>query len=269
MIKQIFIMQMNGILLYNKNYTKEIYDADVLVGFFASIANFSREALNTIVRNINLGPDRKLILCTIQEEGILSAAIANINDSDDLIYNILKDITQDFIDQYGPYYIAENINPSFVEKIIDKNITGKTVSNKLKRFFLCWVVLLPLLVIFLQVSTFTGQMLFDLMGLYEPTYFFGDILIKVVPGFFLISSIVSLELFILPNLINGYITYHKKIMYFNTVAYLILTLLGFLAGKIYYMVIILIAYLPLVLIISIFFTVQGYQLVSKKKMTDK
>ncbi|MHA1338374.1 MAG: hypothetical protein ACTSRZ_00550 [Promethearchaeota archaeon] len=269
MIKQLYIMKMNGILLYSKNYTDEKYDDDILVGFFASIANFSREALNTVVQNLNLGMENKLVLCPIVEEGILSAAIVSSNDSEDLVYSILKDITQDFIDEYGPHYIAENINQSYIDKIVDNNLGGKTVASKFKRFILCWLILGPLSVIFMQLSAFTGQMLFDMMGLYQPTFNFETVLSTVVPGFFLISTIVSLELFILPNLINGFVMFHKKIMYFNTILYIIITMLGFLLGGVYYMIIILGSYLPLVLIISIFFTAQGYNLASKKKLNEK
>ena len=62
MIKSIYIMQENGVLLYSKNFLKEKFDSNLLVGFFASIANFSREALNSVVKNMDLGEDNKLIL---------------------------------------------------------------------------------------------------------------------------------------------------------------------------------------------------------------
>ncbi len=56
MLKNLYILDENGILLYSKEFTREEqYDDNLLIGFFTSIANFSREALGTAVKNVNLG----------------------------------------------------------------------------------------------------------------------------------------------------------------------------------------------------------------------
>ena len=100
MFKSLYIMDENGLLLYSKNFMKHQYDENILIGFFTSIANFSREALGGVVKNLNLGQNNKLILLPNTEERLLCAAIVGDNDNEDLISRILKNVLQDFIDTY-------------------------------------------------------------------------------------------------------------------------------------------------------------------------
>ena len=109
MFKSIYILDENGILLYSKNFMKEKYDDNILIGFFSSITNFSREALGSIVKNIDLGENNKLIITAISDENLLGAAIVSSNDNNNLVTSILKDIVQDFIDTYSPYYDPDKI----------------------------------------------------------------------------------------------------------------------------------------------------------------
>lgn len=269
MIKQLYIMKENGILLYSKNNTQEQLDDDILVGFFASIANFSRETLNTAVRNVNLGEKSKLILCPISEEKILLAAIVSNDDNEQLLLGILKDIGQDFIDEFGPNYIRENINPARINKIIDDNTADKLIMSKSKRFILSWLVLGPLSTILMFVSVYIGEFLAQSLGLTQPTFIFQDIISWVMPTFFLIATVLNLILFVFPNIINGFILLDRKLMYFNMIVYIILTLLEFYLADVFFMVVILLAYIPLVFIISTYFTSVGYNLAQKKKILEK
>ena len=97
MIKSIYIMRENGELLYVKNFLKEKYDSNILIGFFTSIANFSREALGTIVKNLDLGENNKLILTPIPESELLAAAIVSEKDHNELINKILNKLSDFFI----------------------------------------------------------------------------------------------------------------------------------------------------------------------------
>lgn len=262
-------MRENGILLYSKNNTQEQLDEDILIGFFASIANFSREALNTVIGNINLGEKNKLILCPIAGEKILLAAIVSKDDNDQLLLGILKDIGQDFIDEFAPNYIRENINPSRVDQIIKDNTSDKLIMSKPKRFILSWLVLGPLSTILMFASVNIGEILAQTLGLTQPTFVFQDIITWVMPAFFLIATVLNLILFVFPNIINGFIILDKKLMYFNMITYIILILLEFFSAKVFFMVIILLAYIPLVFIISTYFTNVGYNLAQKKKILEK
>ena len=63
MLKNLYILDESGILLYSKEFSREEqYDDNLLIGLFTSIANFSREALGTAVKKVNLGENNKLIL---------------------------------------------------------------------------------------------------------------------------------------------------------------------------------------------------------------
>ncbi|MBD3350800.1 MAG: hypothetical protein GF364_04860, partial [Candidatus Lokiarchaeota archaeon] len=250
-------MKENGILLYSKNQTNEKFQDDILVGFFASIANFSREALNTAVQNIDLGNENKLVLAPIPDEQLLAAAIVSEIDNEELISSVLRDITRDFIDEYAPNYIRQNINPTYVDEIFDKNTMGRQVGSKFKRFVLSWLVLLPMSVLLMFLSSMVGDLLVNGLGLYQEIVTFDDVLSRILPGFFLIATAINLVLFVLPNFVNGYIVMNRKIMYFNMVIYVILSIVEFLGAQ-PIIAIILIAYIPLVLIICTFFCAQGY-----------
>ena len=115
MIKDLYIMNQNGVLLYVKHYAKDHYDDNIIIGFFASVANFSREALNSVVQNIDLGEENKLILLPNFEEKLLAAAIVNPVDDNDLVNSILKNVVQDFIDQYAPDYKPEKVSKSIMD----------------------------------------------------------------------------------------------------------------------------------------------------------
>ncbi|GAI99743.1 unnamed protein product, partial [marine sediment metagenome] len=46
MLKNLYIMDENGKLLYSRDFVREQkYDDNLLIGFFTSITNFSKEAL--------------------------------------------------------------------------------------------------------------------------------------------------------------------------------------------------------------------------------
>ena len=125
MIKSLYIMQENGVLLYSKNFLKEKFDSNLLVGFFASIANFSREALNSVVKNMDLGEDNKLILQPMSKEKLIAAAIVNSSDNNELISQILNNIILDFINEIIVEESVENIDNVQVDKIVKENLKRK------------------------------------------------------------------------------------------------------------------------------------------------
>lgn len=110
MLKNLYILDEHGILLYSKEFVREQkYDDNILIGFFTSIVNFSREALGTAVKNVNLGENNKLILVPFEDEGLLGAAIVSSHDNNELVTKIIRNITQEFIDSYSPEYNQEKI----------------------------------------------------------------------------------------------------------------------------------------------------------------
>ena len=131
MLKNLYIMDENGRLLYSKDFVREQkYDDNLLVGFFTSITNFSREALGTAVKNIDLGENNKLIIIPKQEESLLGAAIVSSNDNNELVAKILKNILREFIDSYAPDYDIEKIIQEEMEKNIQSILKGALFYEK-------------------------------------------------------------------------------------------------------------------------------------------
>ena len=116
MIKNIYILSRNGILLYSKNFIEQKFDDNLIIGFFTSIENFSREALESIVKYVDLGVDNKLILQPKPDEKIFGAAIVSSKDNNILVNKILDNILQDFIDDFSPNYDLDRKSKSKIDK---------------------------------------------------------------------------------------------------------------------------------------------------------
>jgi len=161
MIKSIYILDEQGFLLYSKNFMKEQYDENILIGFFTSIANFSREALNSIVKNVDLGENNKLILFPIEEEKLLGATIVNSNDNNDLVSSILRGILLEFINLYAPDYDPEKIIQEDMEEVINNNLKGKTLSSPFWRIFLSWIIVGPISPFLIFLSIFATIFIYE------------------------------------------------------------------------------------------------------------
>jgi len=153
MLKNLYILDENGILLYSKEFTREEqYDDNLLIGFFTSIANFSREALGTAVKNVNLGENNKLILVPNEDERLLGAAIVSSNDNNELVTKIIKEILQEFIDSYSPEYDQEKIIQEEMEKVIQDVLLTKIIHSPIVRVTVSWLINIPFTILLIFVS---------------------------------------------------------------------------------------------------------------------
>ncbi len=267
MIKRIYIMKFNGILLFSKKFIKtEKYDDNVFIGFFASIANFSREAMESIVEYIDLGHDNKLILYPQLEEKLLAAAIVSSIDDNELVSKILGNITQDFIGEFGPDYDPNKIIKEETEHIIQENLEGKISNTLLKRLISSWILLIPLCILLNFININSRAYVFQYLYLDQETYTQEEIYTEVMPSMVWISLIVILIVFIIPNLISGYLVLNEKYAYLNSIIYLILitSLYFFTIESLFAYVII--AYLPFVSLLSFIFSYIGFRLAKKRKI---
>ena len=271
MIKQLYIMKFNGTLLYSKRYVKEgKIEDNVLIGFFASLTNFSREALESEIQYIELGHDNKLVLFPQTPEKLLATAIVSSIDDSDLISKILRNILQDFIGAFAPDYNPDKIKGSEdMERIIEENLQGKISLPLIKRLIYSWILLIPLC-IFLNFLNFTSrEYLFPDLYLQKEFYTQEEIYTEVLPTMVAISLIILMIVFILPNLISGYLVLNEKFAYLNSIIYLVLII------GIYFFTIesefayVIIAYMPLVFLISIGFAYLGFRLAKKRKIIRK
>ncbi len=273
MIKKIYILKFNGTLLFSLSdpgrthaIEEDKFDDNIMIGFFASIANFSREALEGVVEYIELGHDNKLILFPNSKEKLLSVAIVSSIDDNDLISKILRNIIQDFIGEYGPDYNPDKIRKEEMLHIIRENLEGKTSYSLRNRIIISWFVLIPLVFFLNYLNITTRDYIFQYLYLDKEVYTQEEIYSEVMPSMVWISLIVLIIVFILPNFISGYLVLNEKFAYLNSVLYIILI------TSIYFFTIeslfayVIIAYLPFVFLMSIGFAYIGFSLAKKRKI---
>lgn len=264
MLKNLYIMDENGVLLYSKDFEKQQYDENVLIGFFTSLANFSREALGTAVKNVNIGEDNKLILVSMQEERILGAVIVDVRDNSQLVSQILKNIVQEFVDSYSPEYNIEKIFHEDMENIIDNNLSEKILRSPKIRFILSWLIVGPMSYGLVLVSTLTTLFLYELFDLER---FLGNQILffsRFLPSLIAISTLDMMILFLLPNIILGYLSPNWKLGMLSSVIFLGLSIYLFFISVQWIFGYIIIGYLPLALIFSLFFLFIGTRAASKR-----
>lgn len=266
MIKSLFIIQSNGVLLYSRNFMDVEFDHNILIGFFTSVANFSREALERMVKFVDLGRDEKLVLHEVLEEDLFGAAIVDTKDNDELVHELLNKILQEFIAEYGPYYNPEKIYDERMDTVVDEILKGKTSYSLVKRFIVSWFVLGPMAVI-LTFAAVAGTLYFlDTFYSGERLFTQSEIFSRLMPQMAILAFIILIIVFGITNLFSGYITLDLRIGFFNSVIYIIVVLLSYIYSVNPVFAYIILAYSPLVLIISFGATYIGYKLAVKKKL---
>ena len=101
MFEYIAIMKTNGNLFYSREFKQTEIEEEVMLGFFAATANFSKEALQSMVEDVNLGKGRRVIMSSSSEEKLIIAAIVNVEDNRDLVKMLLDKILQWYIEKFS------------------------------------------------------------------------------------------------------------------------------------------------------------------------
>jgi hypothetical protein len=264
MFKSIYIIDENGIMLYSKDFVKEKYDQNVLIGFFTSITNFGREALGSVVKTIDLGENNKLVLVPEADERIIGAAIVSSNDNDDLVNSIMKNIIQDFIDNFSPDYNLDEIFPEEMDKIIERNLSGRILRSPYLRLLISWIVVAPLSYLLIILSIYATSFLYNIFQLER---FLGSLQLffsRFLPSLIGLSTLNIALLFLVPNLILGYLSPNLKIGILSSILQLIITIVLFFNSMEPIFAFIIVGYLPLAVIFSLFFLFLGIRFSSRK-----
>ncbi len=265
MLKNLYIMDNKGILLYSKSFEREQkYDDNLLIGFFTSITNFSREALGTAVKNVDLGENNKLIIVPKQDERLLGAAIVSSNDNNELVANILKSILQEFIDSYSPDYDTEKIIQEEMEKNIQSNLKGKIISTPIIRVVISWLINGSLIYPLILLSIYATLFLFEAFDLTRFIYDMDDLFTKFFPALILLSTGNIIILFLFPNFLFGILSPNRRIAISNSIIHLVVTIVLFAYSSEPAFAYIVIGHLPLTLIFSLFFLFFGIRFSSKR-----
>jgi len=264
MLKNLYILDENGFLLYSKEFTREEqYDDNLLIGFFTSIANFSREALGTAVKNVNLGENNKLILVPNDDERLLGAAIVSSHDNNELVTKIIKEILQEFIDSYSPDYDIEKIIQEEMEKIIQDVLRTKIIHSPIIRIALSWLINAPLTILLVFASINVTLFIYASINLTQ--YFNLDQLFsRFFPALILLSTINIIILFLFPNLLFGFLSTNRNISVINSLIHLGATIVLFFYSSEPAFAYIVLGFLPLTLIFSLFFLFIGIRSSSKR-----
>jgi hypothetical protein len=239
------------------------YDENILIGFFSSISNFSREALGSIVKNVDLGENNKLILVPHSEERILGAIIVSSNDNNDLVTLILKNIMQDFIDIYSPNYDPENIFHDEMETIIDNNIKGKTIQSPMIRILISWLIVGTLSYFLILLSINATYFIYNYFNIGQ-FITQQQLYTRFMPILILLSTVNIIILFLPPNLILGFLSPNWRIAVLSSFIYLGVTITLYFYSIEPNFAYIVIGHLPLALIFSLFFLLIGIRYSSKK-----
>ena len=262
MLKSIYFLNENGILLYSKNFMEKKYDEDMLIGFFSSIVNFSREALGSIVKNVDLGEGNKLILIPHSEEPILGAAVVDASDNNVLVTSIVTNTMQDFVDSYSPDYDPETIFPDEMESKINNNLKGKVMHSSMIRILLSWLIVGSISYFLILLSINATYFIYDYYNLGQ-FITQEQLFTRFMPILILLSTVNIIILFLPPNLILGFLAPNWKIAVLNSFIFLIVTITLYFYSIEPNFAYIIIGQLPLTLIFSLFFLFIGIRYSSK------
>lgn len=138
MIEYLVIMKQNGTLLYSKAFLKLEIEEEVLLGFIAATANFSKEALQSMVEDVNLGRGRRMVLVSASQEKIIAAAITSLDENQELVRSILDQILLNFIGKAGPHY--QSINITAMDNEIQQTIKKNSIRISFKRVIGSWIL---------------------------------------------------------------------------------------------------------------------------------
>ncbi|MHA1689186.1 MAG: hypothetical protein ACTSYC_09565 [Promethearchaeota archaeon] len=266
MIESIYILNENGELLYENLLTESIFDSNLLIGFFSSITNFSREALNSVINYLDLGENKKLIIISMSREGLLGAMIANSKDDNSLLNKILRTVLLDFIDEYSPEYDVNKIDPVLMDKIVANNLKGKKQPSMKKRVIFSWLIVGPFSYFLLFISILTTQFLYSLFQIDQLLLLYSqtEIFTMFMPAIVVLAIANILIIFTLPNFILGFLIGHLRISFISSffLVIFILTLYFFSTTPLFAYIII--ANLPFAFFVSFSISYVGTRL-SKRK----
>ncbi|MHA2289265.1 MAG: hypothetical protein ACXABG_10825, partial [Promethearchaeota archaeon] len=230
---------------------------------FTSVANFSREALGTAVKNVKLGEENKLVLLPNEDERLLGAAIVSPKDNTELVRKIIKEILREFVDSYSPDYDKEKILQEEMDQIIQDVLRTKTIHSPGLRFVLSWLINAPLTVLMVFVSIAVTLFIYASFNLTQ--YFNIDQLFtRFFPALILLSTLNVVILFLFPNLLFGFLSTNRKVSIVNSIIHLGATITLFFYSSEPAFAYIVLGFLPLTLIFVLFFFSIGIRASSKR-----
>ncbi len=252
MLEYLAIMKTNGTLFYSRDFKKIEIEEEVMLGFFAATANFSKEALHSMVEDVNLGKGKRVILSSASEEKLIIAAIVNAEDNRDLVKFILDTILKWYIEKFTQN--IRDIDPVAINNYIDELLKKKVLDRMYKRILKSWIAQFFLGIFTIFIGYIIKEMALGVIGVGENQYAL----------IFFLGTLLILIVFPVPMFVSGYIVADRKKSYLNLFLYLILVILLLSFDNV--MIIVFIGNFPMIIVISIVFLLIGIYYNSKKKL---
>ncbi len=266
MLFSIFIFRENGVVLYSRNLKEGTMDDQVLVGFFSSITNFSKEALQSTIQQLDLGADTQLVLHYRPKEEIVIAAIADARDDVDKVKQILSTVITDFIDEYGANVEESQVNATTLTESINQLLRQSTRKRGATMQFIALDFMIAL---FLPLYFLMEAILPSLV-----TGFFGPgvivttsfLITQFMPRIFLASVIYVFVTVPVPAFVTGFIAGEKRRAWQNFMGFFIiaLILLALILQTVLSMIALL--YAPFSIVIGLVFSWIGVRMAEKRKL---
>ena len=252
MFEYIAIMKTNGNLFYSREFKQTEIEEEVMLGFFAATANFSKEALQSMVEDVNLGKGRRVIMSSSSEEKLIIAAIVNVEDNRDLVKMLLDKILQWYIEKFSDN--VRDVDPVAISKYIDELLKKKVLDRMYKRVLKSWVIQF-ILGIFAVIVSYTLKVIgMDQMdGSYQQYIMI-----------FLLGSLLVLVVMPFPMFVSGFIVADRKKGIWNVLIYLFWIAVAFIVDPV--MVVIYIGNFIMFVVIGIVFMLMGLYFNGKKML---
>ena len=252
MIEYLAIMKTNGTLFYSREFKKTEIEEEVMLGFFAATANFSKEALHSMVEDVNLGKGKRVILSSASEERLIIAAIVNAEDNRDLVKLILDNILKWYIEKFTQN--IREIDPVAISNYIDDLLKKKVLGRAYKRVLKSWISQFFLGIFSIILGYVLKEIGINQIGISAEQYSF----------IFFLGTLLILVVFPIPMFVSGYIVADRKKGYWNLFLYLLLVIIGFSPDPV--LIVVFFGNIPMILVIATVFLLMGIYYSGKKKL---
>ncbi len=266
MFDSIFIFKENGVVLYSRNLKEGRVDDQVLVGFFSSIANFSKEALQSTITQLDLGSDTQLVMHYRPKEELVIAALTDARDDVGKVKKILSTIATDFLDEYGANVEESQVNASSLTESITRLLRQSSRKRGAAMQFIALDFMIALFIpLYFLMEGMLPLLFQDLFG---PGIVFGENFLfnQFLPRIFIASVIFVFVTIPLPTFLTGFIAGEKRRAWQNFIGFFIVALILLAVVLKTVLSVVSILYAPFSVVIGLVFSWIGARMAEKRKI---
>ncbi len=266
MFDSIFIFKENGVVLYSRNLKEGRVDDQVLVGFFSSIANFSKEALQSTIQQLDLGSDTQLVMHYRPKEELIIAALTDARDDVGKVKKILGTIATDFLDEYGANVEESQVNAT----TLTESITRLLRQSSRRRGATMQFIALDFLIVLYVPLYFLMEAIMPLLfqDMFRPGVVFGENFLfnQFLPRIFIASVLFVFATIPLPTFLTGFIAGEKRRAYINFLGFYIVALILLAVILQTVLSVVALLYSPFSIVIGLVFSWMGTRMAEKRKL---